>query len=85
VLGRLAQAMRYARALFPPLKQPPADAASVSHVLLPEALDRRGVELKPRRERNPKQTSLLPLDPAAKDVLELVQHALRVPLASKAA
>ena len=76
--------MRYARALIPPLQQPPADATSVSHVLLPEALDMGGVELKPRRERDPNQTSLLPLGPAAKDVLELVQHALRVALASKA-
>jgi hypothetical protein len=77
--------MRYARALIPPLKQPPADVVSVSHVLLPEALVRGGVELEARRECDPKQTRLLALDPAAKDVLELVQHALRVPLASKAA
>ena len=76
--------MRYARALIPPLERPPADATSVSHVLLPEALD-MGVGRLARRECDPKQTSLLPLSSAAKDVLELVQHALRASSASKAA
>jgi prolyl-tRNA synthetase len=50
-----------------------------------KALESGGVELKLRRERDPKQTQIIALDRAAAHVLELVQAALRTALPSEAA
>jgi prolyl-tRNA synthetase len=50
-----------------------------------KSLDNGGVELKLRRQSNPKQGSIAPLDEIAARVLELVQRALRAPSAPEAA
>lgn len=50
-----------------------------------KSLENGGVELKLRRNKDPKQTEIVALDTAATQVFELVQQALRAPAAGEAA